>query len=284
MATIGERLSEARKNFGIDIRSAAEATKIRRDFLAALEENQPEHIDLADVYKIGFLRIYAKYLKLDADRLVAEFRASLSMNKAHASHSGMLGGDRSSDDSSESGTLEHSGLFPNERNRESALSALFAPGARRILAIAVAVIVVIVAIFAIVKFSGDDASAAASSTTEKTAENGIQTYEFEIVSDIPQASVVIKDLYVENATAENERARVVVFTGPVSANRPTRLRGRGVLEIKDSAGNNHLKICFPSAAALRAAPAGEVVKFEKNNASKSYSSNSTHWVAGPQAD
>ncbi len=60
MATIGERLSEARKNFGLDIRSASEATKIRSDFLAALEDNQPERIRLADVYRIGFLRLYAE--------------------------------------------------------------------------------------------------------------------------------------------------------------------------------------------------------------------------------
>ncbi|HCR37607.1 MAG TPA: hypothetical protein DIU37_05600 [Opitutae bacterium] len=75
MQTIGERLEEARKRQGLSIREAAEATKIRSDFLINLENNQFE-FDLPEVYKRGFLRLYAKYLKMDAEKLVRDYQAS----------------------------------------------------------------------------------------------------------------------------------------------------------------------------------------------------------------
>ncbi len=74
MQTIGERLEEARKKKGISIREAAEATKIRGDYLQKFEGNQFD-IGLTDIYSRGFLRTYANYLKLPADRIVADFTA-----------------------------------------------------------------------------------------------------------------------------------------------------------------------------------------------------------------
>ncbi|MDP5080533.1 MAG: helix-turn-helix domain-containing protein, partial [Opitutales bacterium] len=40
MQSIGERLEEARKRKGISLREAAEATKIRGDFLGYFEQNK----------------------------------------------------------------------------------------------------------------------------------------------------------------------------------------------------------------------------------------------------
>lgn len=74
MQTIGERLEEARKRKGISLREAAEATKIRSDFLTSIEENKFD-FDLPDLYKRGFLKNYARYLKLDTDKLLADFSA-----------------------------------------------------------------------------------------------------------------------------------------------------------------------------------------------------------------
>lgn len=74
MQKIGERLEEARKRLGITLREAAEATKIRGDFLTAFEENNFD-ISLPEVYTRGFLKIYANYLKLDADRVLTDFDA-----------------------------------------------------------------------------------------------------------------------------------------------------------------------------------------------------------------
>src|SRR6266571_2027947 len=72
MQTIGERLEEARKRKGISIREAAEATKIRGDYLQRFESNQFD-LGLAEIYVKGFLRSYSHFLGLPADRIINDF-------------------------------------------------------------------------------------------------------------------------------------------------------------------------------------------------------------------
>ncbi|MCX6938418.1 MAG: helix-turn-helix domain-containing protein [Verrucomicrobia bacterium] len=74
MQTIGERLEEARKRKGISIREAAEATKIRGDYLHKYESNQFD-LKLPEIYVRGFLRLYGNFLKLPGDKLVADYLA-----------------------------------------------------------------------------------------------------------------------------------------------------------------------------------------------------------------
>jgi len=57
----------------VTLREAAEFTKIRTDYLQAMEANQFESIPLADVYKRGFVKVYAKYLRLDDEKAGADF-------------------------------------------------------------------------------------------------------------------------------------------------------------------------------------------------------------------
>jgi transcriptional regulator with XRE-family HTH domain len=72
--TIGERLEEARKRKGVSVREAAEATKVRGDFLLAMENNSFD-INLPEIYTRGFLKIYANFLKLDVDKIVTDYEA-----------------------------------------------------------------------------------------------------------------------------------------------------------------------------------------------------------------
>ncbi|MDO8540238.1 MAG: helix-turn-helix domain-containing protein [Opitutaceae bacterium] len=74
MQTIGERLEEARKKKGISIREAAEATKIRGDYLQKFETNHFD-IGLTEIYTRGFLRTYSNFLKLPADRILNDYAA-----------------------------------------------------------------------------------------------------------------------------------------------------------------------------------------------------------------
>lgn len=74
MQTIGERLEEARKKKGISIREAAEATKIRGDYLQKFESNHFD-IGLTEIYTRGFLRTYANFLKVPSDRLLNDYAA-----------------------------------------------------------------------------------------------------------------------------------------------------------------------------------------------------------------
>ena len=80
MQTIGERLEEARKRKGNSIREAAEATKIRSDYLHKFESNQFD-INLAEIYVRGFLRAYAQYLGMSADKILNDY-AALGINES----------------------------------------------------------------------------------------------------------------------------------------------------------------------------------------------------------
>ncbi|MGB0415265.1 MAG: helix-turn-helix domain-containing protein [Coraliomargarita sp.] len=74
MQSIGERLEEARKRKGISLREAAEATKIRSDFLGYIEANKFD-FDLPEIYKKGFIGNYARYLKLDPEKVLTDYHA-----------------------------------------------------------------------------------------------------------------------------------------------------------------------------------------------------------------
>lgn len=82
MQTIGERLEEARKRKGTSIREAAEATKIRGEYLHKFESSQFD-IQLPEIYVRGFLRIYSNYLKLSPDKIVNDYLA-LGLDEARA--------------------------------------------------------------------------------------------------------------------------------------------------------------------------------------------------------
>lgn len=79
MQSLGERLQEARQRLGVTVREAADVTKVRGDYLQGMEANQFESIPLADVYKRGFVKIYAKYLRLDEEKAVADFNTHHSV-------------------------------------------------------------------------------------------------------------------------------------------------------------------------------------------------------------
>lgn len=74
MQNIGERLEEARKSKGISIREAAEATKVRGDYLHKFESNQFD-ITLPEIYVRGFIRNYATYLGLSAEKIINDYNA-----------------------------------------------------------------------------------------------------------------------------------------------------------------------------------------------------------------
>lgn len=76
MQTIGERLSEARKKRGATLQDAAKETKIREEYLAHLEKNDGIDIPLERIYVRGFLRNYARFLRMDTSRLLTDFDAN----------------------------------------------------------------------------------------------------------------------------------------------------------------------------------------------------------------
>lgn len=76
MQSIGERLEEARKRKGVTIREAAEATKIRGDYLNSFENNNFA-IKVPDIYVRGFLRSYCNFLKVNSEKVITDYNANL---------------------------------------------------------------------------------------------------------------------------------------------------------------------------------------------------------------
>ncbi|HEY6653576.1 MAG TPA: helix-turn-helix domain-containing protein [Solirubrobacterales bacterium] len=71
--TIGQKLRQARAERGVELSEVERATKIRAKFLEAMEEDRWEELP-APVYARGFLDIYARYLGLDQQALLDEYR------------------------------------------------------------------------------------------------------------------------------------------------------------------------------------------------------------------
>lgn len=69
------------------MREAAEATKIRGDFLGYIETGKME-FDLPEIYKRGFLKNYARFLKLDVDKIMTDYTAQQLSNSRLGKKSG----------------------------------------------------------------------------------------------------------------------------------------------------------------------------------------------------
>lgn len=80
MPTVAEQLRRAREEQNLNIYQVAEITKIKTDHIRALEEGSYDSFS-APVYIRGFVRTYAKALKLDVNRVTADLDGELSKTK-----------------------------------------------------------------------------------------------------------------------------------------------------------------------------------------------------------
>src|SRR5882757_379128 len=72
LAAFGEELRREREIRGISLKEIADATKISRRFLEAIERNDHKTLP-APVFTRGFVREYARYLGLNADDMVNRY-------------------------------------------------------------------------------------------------------------------------------------------------------------------------------------------------------------------
>ncbi len=72
LASFGEELRREREIRGISLKEIADATKISKRFLEAIERND-HRILPAPVFTRGFIREYARYLGLNADEIVNRY-------------------------------------------------------------------------------------------------------------------------------------------------------------------------------------------------------------------
>jgi cytoskeletal protein RodZ len=76
MITVGEVLKKQRKNLNKTIEQIALDTKIQPRFLRYIEDDDFDKFD-SSIYAQGFIKIYAKYLNLNEDRILAIYRRSI---------------------------------------------------------------------------------------------------------------------------------------------------------------------------------------------------------------
>src|SRR3954447_23506862 len=72
LASFGEELRREREIRGISLKEIADATKISKRFLDAIERNDHRTLP-APVFTRGFVREYAKYLGLSVDEIVHRY-------------------------------------------------------------------------------------------------------------------------------------------------------------------------------------------------------------------
>ncbi|HSB32914.1 MAG TPA: helix-turn-helix domain-containing protein, partial [Nitrospirota bacterium] len=72
MGTLGKYLHDAREARGIDLRDAAQQTRISLQYLRALEEENFEKLP-GDVFVRGFLKNYARFLRLDETEVMKQY-------------------------------------------------------------------------------------------------------------------------------------------------------------------------------------------------------------------
>jgi cytoskeletal protein RodZ len=72
-ASIGETLKDARETQRLSLQQAAQATRIKRDFLQALENDDFAALP-GTTYTKGFLRNYGRFLNLDVEMLLNRYR------------------------------------------------------------------------------------------------------------------------------------------------------------------------------------------------------------------
>ncbi len=80
MINIGAQFQEERKNQNLSIEEVARATKIRAEFLNAIERGDYKKLP-SPAYAHGFVRNYAKFLGLPVERSLAIFRREFDEKK-----------------------------------------------------------------------------------------------------------------------------------------------------------------------------------------------------------
>lgn len=86
--TLGTYLRAARRRRRISIDRAAEDTRIRSDYLMRMESDEFDY--LATTYVRGFLKSYARYLRVDPDPLLKEFDSRYGGGRADAMQAASL--------------------------------------------------------------------------------------------------------------------------------------------------------------------------------------------------
>src|SRR5687768_7553683 len=80
MIKIGSKLLEARTKRGLSLDEVSQATKIRKEFLSAIEKGNYASLP-SSAYAYGFVRNYANFLDIDENFAIALFKREFDSDK-----------------------------------------------------------------------------------------------------------------------------------------------------------------------------------------------------------
>lgn len=83
MQTVGSQLREVRESLGIQLEQAANVTRIGKNYLTAIEGDMFDKLP-SSAYVKGFLRVYAGFLGLPGDDVVARYESQTAQNSMQA--------------------------------------------------------------------------------------------------------------------------------------------------------------------------------------------------------
>lgn len=85
--TIGQYLQKAREEKKVPLEAVAGVTRITLANLQALERDE-FHLLPAEIFTLGFLRAYAKFLHLDPSEVIAAYRLQMEAKRKQAQEEG----------------------------------------------------------------------------------------------------------------------------------------------------------------------------------------------------
>lgn len=238
MKNLGAKLKAAREAMQLSLRDVADATRLRIPVLEKMEDGSFDY-DLQDVYKRGFLRIYAAFLKLNVDDVMREYNTAMAMRRsAGDSRRGLLVAASVDEEQSQATSFDDAA----EENRsdvdsEADLTAKYVKfGGLLVLGI-LSIVVVVMIVSSITKNSTDAVPESASNA----AVSAINDVSVEPAKLFIEAS---GDTYVTVAKAANQSD--VVFTGALKAGQskdfaltePLFVRATDASKIKMKRGND----------------------------------------------
>src|SRR3990172_2781178 len=85
LQTVGDILGQRRLSLGIALERVARDTQIQAKYLAALEQADKRNLP-AEIYVRGFVRSYARYLRLDEQALLTQWERERGIARHLAGH------------------------------------------------------------------------------------------------------------------------------------------------------------------------------------------------------
>ncbi len=247
MKNLGDKLLKTRTDMGISVRDAADATRLRADVIESMESGGFDY-NLPEIYKRGFLRIYATFLKLDVDSVMEQYtlasrsfdegRRKTILSRISDATSG-AGGQQSFDTppTSVENRYDDSSDSPSDNSQKDDVTSKFIKLAAVFGAVILAVIVIILVVSSLVSKNvpEENADIAINANMEtqpvvsSTPINEVEAQELSLALTALSDTFVL--VYPDLKTTDGKPAKVF-YTGPMQAGERREFRSKVPIMLK----------------------------------------------------